>query len=308
MSDAKSTPMASTLTGNQAPNKQSAPNQFSTNNQSTSGVGGETKGGGRRKWGGGNAGGSTQNNADDYSDSGSINRRGKRPEVQHYKPPGASKKGDEYPPYGSTHEYEINNLEETPKSAGGGGNRRPNKGRGKRGGHYNNQYQHSGIHHSQQNDLDDTSRKVKSLSIEDENIKYQTEGHFHKGGLGGKRKKKPEQLHYIPKKAVTGNDVSGAGSLESNLDKDAIPTEGKQQDDKEAANKQNAKFKDQYHPSPGKVGMESITMNNREENIPKEEKYGSTKKNRYRTNRKEGKKDYRDEGGQYEQTQEKKNN
>ena len=103
-----STATASTLTGNQAPNKQSAPNQFSTNNQSSSGVGGETKGGGRRKWGGGNAGGSTsQSNADDYSDSGSINRRGKRPEVQHYKPPAASRKGEEYL-YGSTHEFEIN--------------------------------------------------------------------------------------------------------------------------------------------------------------------------------------------------------
>ena len=43
-----STATASTLTGNQAPNKQSAPNQFSTNNQSSSGVGGETKGGGRQ--------------------------------------------------------------------------------------------------------------------------------------------------------------------------------------------------------------------------------------------------------------------
>jgi len=83
MSDIKPTPSAPA-----ANEPQTTQTQQTTINHSQEDYGGQ-KGGNRRRWHEGrNESHRYQNHADDYSDSGSINRKGKRPEVQHYKPPG----------------------------------------------------------------------------------------------------------------------------------------------------------------------------------------------------------------------------
>ena len=299
MSDLTSTPSASNAS--QAPNKPSTPNQQSRVNQLTSGE--EVKDDGRRRWEGGSSeAGSLQNNADEYSDYGSNNRKGKRPEVQHYKPPGASRKPDESH-HAPAQEYNVNNHDEVSKAAGGaGGSRRSYRGRGKRGGHsFHNQQHHSNIYGSPQNDVENTSRKVKSLSIEEEYIHYKDNVEsFHKGGYGGKRKKKPEQLHYIPKKAGPGNEVSGV-PLEGHTGKDVAITGTKKEDDKEEAIKQLPRCKDHNPYLPGKDGV----VNNKDENVPKEEKFGTGKRNRSKINKKDSKKDNKDDSGNFGQTQDK---
>ena len=140
MSDIKPSPSVSTAS--QPLSKPTTPNQHSTATQSHADRGGEVKGSGRRRWGEGRDESSVfQANADDYSDSGSINRKGKRPEVQHYKPPGASRKPDES--HATAQDFDVNTHEASKVGGGTNSMRRPYRGRGRRGGHnYHHQQQH----------------------------------------------------------------------------------------------------------------------------------------------------------------------
>ena len=295
MADVKPNPSASTTS--QPSSTPSTSNQHSKVNQSSAPGSGEIKSGGRKRYeDGGYDNSGFYTNADDHSDSGSINRRGKRPEVQHYKPPGASKKPDDVNASGQ--DFDMNNQDETSKTGGGTNSiRRPYRGRGRRGGHnYHNQQQHYNAYNAQ-NDVDDASRKVKSMNIEDDYLKYEdNDGSFYKGNSGGRRKKKPEQLHYIPKKSTTGNDTS-SGSLDRHWAKDNTLTGNKKEDEKSEGNTSTSRSKDN-NPS---ISKKPTGAQNAEENIYKDEKFGTAKRNRNKMNKREHKKDFKDDKDHVEQ-------
>merc|ERR1712020_134684 len=136
-------------------------------------------------------------------------------------PPRASKKPEDSP----GQEYEENNQDEMHHArVDVSSAKRTHRVRGRRGGHtyHNQQYFHA--YNSHEN-IEDTSRKIKSMSIADEYHKYNEniDHSYYKGGSSNRRKKKPEQLHYIPKKSTAGNDGS-SGSLECNSSKDNLLT------------------------------------------------------------------------------------
>lgn len=294
MSDIKPSPSVSTAS--QPSSKPSTPHQHSTANQSSADRGGDVKGSSRRRWGEGRDESSIfQGNADDYSDSGSINRKGKRPEVQHYKPPGASKKPDET--HVTAQDFDVDPHEASKVGSGTNSMRRPYRGRGRRGGHnYHQQQQNFNTYNAQNDNIDDTTRNMKNISIEDEYHRYNenNEGSYYKGNTGGRRKKKPEQLRYIPKKAGTGNDATG-GSLERNPGTD-IQVGSKKEEEKLEVNRQTPKLKDQNAILCKK---DSVVIS-KEENVIKDEKYGTGKRNRNKPNKKEHKKDIKDNKDSFE--------
>ena len=284
MSDVKPTPLPP------ATNEPSSTPGQNIVSSGHAGEGGESKGGGRRRvHDGRDKNNRAQASADDYSDSGSINRKGKRPEVQHYKPPGASKKFDET--QGLTQDFDTNGPEESKVGSGTNSSRRPYRGRGRRGGHnYHNQEQHYGTYNAHRDDLDDSTRKIKQMAINDDFNKYNdnTEHSSYKGGTGGRRKKKPEQPHYIPKKQIP-NDISG-GSLERRSGNDGAPSEDKHEHEKTYEKQLDAKSKDKSS-APFKKEHYSY----KDDTLSKDDRYGSTKRARNKGNKKEFKKDTKED-------------
>ena len=278
MSDVKPTPSAP------AKNEPSlTPNQPATISNSHVEDGGESKGGSRRRDGRGENN-RFQANADDHSDSGSINRKGKRPEVQHYKPPGASKKSDEN--QGLTQDFDSNSPE-TSKAGNSSRGVGRGRGRGRRGGHnYHNQGHNYNSYNTHHEDMDDSTRKMKQMTLQNEYNKYNenVDNSSYKGGTGGRRKKKPEQLHYIPKKPPPTNETLSS-SLEPRSGNDGNLTEDKRNHEKGDNHALDAKSEDNSYKKeyPNKDG-----------NLSKDERYGSTKRTRNKGNKKEYRKESKD--------------
>ena len=262
--------------------------QHSTTNQSSTDGRSEFKGGGRQKWGENRDENCTFHpQADEFADPSSNNKKEKRPEVQHYKPPRASKKPEDSP----GQEYEENNQDEMHHARGDVSSaKRTHRGRGRRGGHTYHNQQYFNAYNSHEN-IEDTSRKIKNMSIDDEYHKYNEniDHSYYKGGSSNRRKKKPEQLHYIPKKLTAGHEGS-SGSLERNSSKDNLLTGTQKEEETTDGSKQTKKVKEQ-NPTKEKKDNDDATT---EETGSKNERFEASKRNKNKSNRKEHRKEFKD--------------